>query len=686
MSIESHARLMFLVLIEIVSKWRQVSRLSDRGPEMNGLSRKEAGLQRCRIGLGSLFAVTVAAVTLIHEPSHAEEEQVMEARGLSHELAVLESEEMVYSASKRLEAVNTAPMAVSVVTADRIEALPARYLPQILRLLPGLDVLQLTRTEFTVGIRGFANQGNFRPRDVLVLVDGRTIYDDFSGNLEWEILDIFPQDVAKIEVIRGGGSAIHGANAARGVINIITKPPQAVSGFEADTTVATRSGFRQRIATSAASGPYAWTMSGGFDQADLWDRFENRSLADDRGERTWRVHTVGERQLDAMAVLRLDAGVNHGRIIQHNTSGSLVDNHQTTNHVQLEYEHPSLSIRSFWNARDVDKFSIRTGSLSSQKTENLYDLETVYRVREMGRHSLSVGGDARYTSVKSQDLLGEVGQFTAGVFADEQFNATDRFLIRIAGRLDYHQETHYQFSPRTGLTYQIHPEHFIKGSVSVGYRTPTLSNNFFNFPLSPPPTRIVGNRDLKPEESIWYEVGYLWQSARGFTAGLDTYYVSSKNLIESSFVPPLVSFSNASEKVTGGGGELWGEYRVRPSIRLIANYAHARFRQGSQEIDLTSPHKVNAGVLFTGPTRVTGAVTCHFVARTTSPFAISGSGIGGEPVDSYVVVNAFVGYRLTDAVSLRIETYNLTNNIHREFPPLGEEIPFELNATLQLTL
>jgi len=649
---------------------------------MNGISRKGAEVQWSRMRLGSLLAV--AAVTLAHEPSHAEE-QIAEVRSLSHELAVLESEEMVYSASKRLEAVNTAPMAVSVMTADRIEAIPARYLPQILRLLPGVDVLQITRTEFTVGIRGFANQSNFRPRDVLVLVDGRTIYDDFSGNIEWEILDIFPQDVAKIEVIRGGGSAIHGANAARGVINIITRPPEAVPGLETDTTVATRNGFRQRVATSAASGPYAWTLSGGFDQADLWDRFDNRSLSDDRGERTWRVHTVGERRLDAMTALRLDAGLNHGRILQHNTSGSLVDNHQTTSHLQLEYEHPSLSVRSFWNARDVDKFSTRTGALSSQKTENLYDLEAVYHIRELGRHSLSLGSDARYTSVKSLDLLGEVGQFTAGVFADEQFNATNRFLVRIAGRLDYHQETHYQFSPRAGVTYQLHPEHFIKTSVSVGYRTPTLSNSFFNFPLSPPPTRIVGNRDLKPEESTWYEVGYLWQSARGFTAGLDTYYVSSKNLIESSFVPPLVSFSNSSERITGVGGELWGEYRLRPSVRLIANYAHSHSRQGSQDIDLTSPHKVNAGVLFSGPSRVTGGVTGHFVAATTSPFAIPGSGIGGEPVDSYVVLNAFLGCRLTDSVSVRIDAFNVTNNIHREFS-LGEELPFELNATLRISI
>jgi outer membrane receptor for ferrienterochelin and colicin len=562
-------------------------------------------------------------------PSHGAED-VASLPGLSYELAVLESEELVFAASKRVEAVHTAPMAISIVTAERIDSIPARYLPQVLRLLPGVDVLQITRSEFTVGIRGFANQGNFRPRDVLVLVDGRTIYDHFSGNIEWEILDIFPQDVAKVEVIRGGGSAIHGANAARGVINILTKPPEAVSPFEAQTTVATRNGFRQRLAAGGASSPYSWTVSGGFDQSDLWDRFENRSLSDDRGEQTWRVHTQGERRLDSGGVMRAIAGLNHGKIRQHNTSGTLVDNHQSTRHIQIEYERPSLSVRSFWTARDVDK-----------------------------------------------------GQFTAGVFADEQFNATDRLLLRIAARLDHHPETRGQISPRAGLTYQMHPEHLVKGSVSLGYRNPTISNNFFDFPVGP--SRIVGNRDLKPEESLWYEVGYLWQSGIGVTAGLDTYYVTSNDLIEASFVPPLVSFSNSDEDVAGYGGELWAENRLRPSVRVIANYAHSHFRQDSQDIDLTSPHKANAGLLISGASRVTGAITAHFVAATISPFSISGSGIGGEPVDSYVVANAFLAYRVTDLVGVKLDVFNLTNSVHREFS-LGEEIPIEVNATIQITL
>lgn len=232
------------------------------------------------------------------------------------------------------------------------------------------------------------------------------------------------------------------------------------------------------------------------------------------------------------------------------------------------------------------------------------------------------------------------------------------------------------------MTYRLHPEHFLKVSVSLGYRSPTISNTFFDFPVGP--FRIVGNRDVDPEETLWYEVGYLWQSVHGFAAGLDTFYVTSKDLIVST-APPAITFANAREEITGGGGELWAEYRLRPSVRLIANYSHSHFRQDARDIDLTAPHKVNAGVLVAGPGRVTGAVTGHFVSSTTSPFSIPGTGFGGEPVDAYVVVNAFVAYRVSDAAIVRIDAFNLTNNVHQEFS-IGEEIPVEVNATLRIPL
>lgn len=609
-------------------------------------------------------------------------ESELKTTGFYNELALLASENRVFTASKRVEAIRTAPTAVSVVSSDHLRPLSARYLPQVLRLFPGIDVLQITRTEFTVGIRGFANRGNFRPRDVLVLVDGRTVYDDFSGSVEWETLDIFPQDVGKIEVLRGAASAIHGANAARGVINIITRPPEALPPFESNTSFAGREGFRQRIAAGSSEGLYKWKVTGGYDQAEIWDRFADISLSDDQGARTWRFNTVVAKELSGGAELRLGGGTNRGELLQTTTSGILLRNDQSTDHLRLEYEHPSYSIRSYWNHRKIDSNDPETGEFVSTRTQNLYDLEAVHRVIRFGRSSFSWGGTVRFTEVKADSIGGEEGQVTAGLFLDEQYNVTDRLLLRLAGRLDYHEEAGYQFSPRAGLSYQIHPKHMLKAAVNVGYRNPTLADNFLDLAILEGPDATVfikGNRDLKPEESIWYEAGYLGRFVPGLTLGLDLFYVVTDRFIRAAFVPPdTLTFVNSDDKVEGGGGELWGQYELTSSLRLIANYGYRKFRENGVENRATAPNQANAGLLYSD--RLTGALTVHYRDRAEWPFP---SGPDFSPVqEAYYTLNLFLGYQFTKSLGGQIEAYNFTNRKHRELPALGEEIPMELIFTI----
>jgi outer membrane receptor protein involved in Fe transport len=243
--------------------------------------------------------------------SGTEEGTEIKSTALYNDLELLASEDLVFTASKRVESTRTVPLPVSVVSSDELRSLGTRAIPQVLKLFPGMDVLQVTRTEFSVSIRGFANRSGFPPRDVLVLVDGRTVYDDFSGNVEWGTLDIFPEDVAKIEVVRGAGSVIHGPNATRGVINIITKPSEALSTVEADSSII-RDGFRQRVGTSLSLGSYSLKITGGYNKADIWNTLESAPLPNDNGERTWRSDVLVTKQLAGDAQFRIGGGTNTG--------------------------------------------------------------------------------------------------------------------------------------------------------------------------------------------------------------------------------------------------------------------------------------------------------------------------------------------------------------------------------------
>ncbi|HUB81768.1 MAG TPA: TonB-dependent receptor [Bryobacteraceae bacterium] len=119
------------------------------------------------------------------------------------------------------------PVAIYVLTGDDIRRSGVTTIPDALRLIPGVEVAQIDASKWSIGIRGF---GTRLTRDVLVLIDGRTVYTELFAGTYWEVQDTLLEDIDRIEVIRGPGGTIWGPNAVDGVINIITKSSKDTQG------------------------------------------------------------------------------------------------------------------------------------------------------------------------------------------------------------------------------------------------------------------------------------------------------------------------------------------------------------------------------------------------------------------------------------------------------------------------
>src|SRR3979490_2562102 len=126
----------------------------------------------------------------------------------------------VTTASKRPVKVSRTPAAIYVVTQEDIRRSGATSIPEALRLAPGVEVARVDSNTWSLGVRGF---GSALSRSVLVLIDGRTVYTPRFAGVYWQVQDTLLEDIERIEVIRGPGGTIWGANAVDGVINIITK-------------------------------------------------------------------------------------------------------------------------------------------------------------------------------------------------------------------------------------------------------------------------------------------------------------------------------------------------------------------------------------------------------------------------------------------------------------------------------
>ena len=133
----------------------------------------------------------------------------------------------VTSVSKREQKLAGAPAAIFVITQEDIAHSGARNVPDALRLAPGLEVARIDENKWAIAARGF--NGRFTNK-LLVLIDGRSVYTPLFSGVYWNVQDVLLEDVDRIEVIRGPGATLWGANAVNGVINIITKGASATQG------------------------------------------------------------------------------------------------------------------------------------------------------------------------------------------------------------------------------------------------------------------------------------------------------------------------------------------------------------------------------------------------------------------------------------------------------------------------
>src|SRR5208282_841715 len=133
----------------------------------------------------------------------------------------------VTTASKEPEEVWKTPAAIFVITQEDIRRSGATSIPEVLRMAPGVEVAQVDSDHWSIAIRGFAGQFS---KSLLVLIDGRSVYTPLFSGVYWDVQNLMLEDVERVEVIRGPGGTIWGANAVNGVINIITKSSNATQG------------------------------------------------------------------------------------------------------------------------------------------------------------------------------------------------------------------------------------------------------------------------------------------------------------------------------------------------------------------------------------------------------------------------------------------------------------------------
>jgi len=496
----------------------------------------------------------------------------------------------VTSAGQKEQKLSEVAAAMTVLNSDDIRRSGATTIPDLLRYVPGVEVGQANNGEFSVGIRGF---GGIFSTKLLVLVDGRSIYDPTYGGVDWADQRMMLDDIDRVEVIRGPGATIWGANAVNGVINIITKDAADTQGGFISGTYGTREdgmgefryGFQPVAGLSlrfygqyenlAASDALPGVQK--FDQLQnglIGFRADYRPDTDDHFRLSSEASTTrsGDEQFGFTATppyTNTGDGQNVNFIYEHNFD---VDNTLT---VQSYYD------RFARNTEPIDQFGdviVQTADAQIRHTLPINLLPI--------KQELTYGAEYRQVDSQLFDshtvtwLRGRDDQ-TFSLFAQTDFHLIDDVLTLTAGtKYDHNDYTGNEVQPSARLLWKIDSRNSLWWSVSRAVREPTLADY-----EAAAPGQLVGNSNLRSEELIAYEMGYRVEPTTWLSCDVSTFYNSYHNLIE-LYLPPG-SFQPTYEqyqKAQTYGIEPSFTAQVQPWWKLSGSYSLLNFHVDDSEV------------------------------------------------------------------------------------------------------
>jgi outer membrane receptor protein involved in Fe transport len=482
----------------------------------------------------------------------------------SDDLLIFEDVPKVVSASRRAERAALTPIPVSVVTAEDIRLSGRTRLPEILRFVPGMSVFSLDRNRYGLGVRGMADEFSDR---TLMLIDGQNAQSAIFGGTLWTALPISPLDIEQVEVVRGPGGAVWGANAFSGVVNVITRKPEKDRGVELRTQWNTAGDNVSQFRIAQGDDDFSFSLSGNYTEYESSsDALSNDGLTTRdfargptlRGETFWK---LGDR-----ATLRAGGAFSHlergdfeyisffPRTDERLDVGSA--------YVRLERtidERTSYSVQWAGQFEDINRPSLL------RYTANHHDLAGQLQHREGGLE-LTLGGNVRILRTEAPgenatDLRLEKGGYDetiGGAFAAARWKLSERWTADLQARVDHYSATGWDWSGRATALYALDDDeaNVLRFSAARAFRAPfpiVRDVSFSRGPLLPGPfppgTRLfagVPSDNLTNESVYSVETGYSSQIANGLSWRVDGYLQRMEDLIGIGTLPaptPLTVFT-----------------------------------------------------------------------------------------------------------------------------------------------
>ncbi|NOX21255.1 MAG: TonB-dependent receptor [Nitrospirae bacterium] len=533
---------------------------------------------------------------------------------LVEELSELSIEELlnldVLTVEKRAEKILNTPSAVYVITEEDIRRSGVTTIAETLRGIPGIQVSRIDSNLWAVSSRGFNERYSNK---LLVMIDGRTIYTPIFSGVYWDVQDTVLEDIDKIEVVRGPGSTIWGANAVNGVINVLTKNAKHTQGLLFSQVLGNED---KVITTLRYGGKYKediyWRIYGKYTDRDSFVDINNNENND-----RWYVSRAGFR-VDWLPgsgrSLTLQGDIYEGKVhseeivptlnppyyfdskIIEDVSGSNILGrwHQTFS------ADSDLVVQFYYDrVKRVQHFNI-------PGYEEYYKIETtdldITHTFKVSRHHITWGGGIRYITDRIDNSSHITfnpksrSQYIFNAFVQDEIELLkDRLYLTLGTKVEHNEYTDLEFEPTIRLLWHPAEGKTLWAAVSRAVRTPSRIEmdgriNQAVYPGSPPVMISLISRDgFKSEDVISYEIGYRAGLRNNMYIDIATFYNEYDNLrsfekgpvfVESDPVPHIVQSYLGFNKVYGEtyGLELSFKWKPLQIWKLSFSYSYLQIQ------------------------------------------------------------------------------------------------------------
>jgi iron complex outermembrane receptor protein len=509
----------------------------------------------------------------------------------------------VTSVSKKEQTLARTAAAVYVIGAEEIRRSGAETLPGLLRWVPGVDVEQIDANAWAISIRGFNSRYSNK---VLVMIDGRTVYTNTFGGVFWDQIDLPLENVERVEIIRGPGATVWGANAVNGVIQVFTKSARATQGAVVSETAGQEGANRTLAQYGGAAG------NGGFYRSFAsWSRFNSLDGLNDTGagdgwtrlnggfRSDWQ--TAGGDRITAQGDVFVNRGNQTRRNLFMDLPGAVTFNQPVRSsggNLLMRWRHTSrggaqTSFQAYYDG--YHRFDL--GTHEDYRAVD-FDLEHHFHAGERHDLVMAVGYRAIRTTFSGSGPIqidpAERVDHLSSAFVQDEIRLGDKLWLTAGSKVEHNSYTGFEFEPSVRLAWTPAERHTLWAAAARAIRQPTRVESGLRLDMGTVATRpgmeigmtLSGNPDIQSECMRDVEVGYRAQWTRTLSFDVATFFSHYHGMlglddVGTSVVPlpgvirvvQALRWGN-SGRATNYGGEAAVHWMPSSLWRLMAAYSN----------------------------------------------------------------------------------------------------------------